>query len=239
MYLKSIGRTEGNRIIKENHYSHTVNTGTKHTLGVFTEEFGLCGVIQLGTGVNPSKTQNLVRGTEKGEFLEVNRMWLADILPHNSESKAISLMFKWLRDNQPNVKWLISFADGVMGKVGTIYQATNWIYTGYNKKGGLWITKDGERYHPVSLHLKFGDTKRSTLEHHLGTPLYRVVGGQFRYIYFLHKREKKNLLVPSLPYPKLDNIKDYLLIKKNNWMDEDLWDEFQSIPEPINTNKWF
>lgn len=240
MWIEPINRTIGNRIIKENHYSHTVNTGTKWTLGIFTENIGLCGVIQLGSGVNPSKTQKLVKSTEKGEFLEVNRMWLSDELPHNSESKAISLMFKWLKINQPQIKWLISFADGVMGKVGTIYQATNWIYTGYNKKGGLWITKDGERYHHTSLFQKYGSCERDVLESHLGTPLYRVVGGQFRYIYFLHKRERKNLIPKPLPYPKEKNMKEYLMIKKENWVIEDLWDEFQSLPQPtFNDNLFF
>lgn len=226
IYLNTIDRSVGSRIIKQNHYSKTVNFGTKYTLGIFSEQFGLCGVIQLGWGVNSSKTKNLVRDTKIKEYLELNRLWVSDILPKNSESKIISLMFKWIKENDKNIKWIISFADGVMGKVGTIYQATNFLYTGYNKKGGLWITKEGERYHSVTLSEKYGNVRRETLEKHLGKPLYRVVGGQFRYIYFLDKRYRKKLTVPTLPYPKKQNLKDYIMVKKDNYVIEDLWDEF-------------
>jgi len=234
IYLNPINRNVGSRIIKQNHYSKSVNTGTKYTLGIYSTQLGLCGVIQLGWGVNSSKTKNLVRDTEINEFIELNRLWVSDELPKNSESKIISLMFKWIKENDKNIKWVISFADGVMGKVGTIYQATNFVYTGYNKKGGLWITKNGERHHAVSLFKKYGDVNRATLEHHLGTPLYRVVGGQFRYIYFLDKRYKKKLTIPQLPYPKLENLKEYIMVKKENYVIEDLWDEFCELTE-LNT----
>jgi hypothetical protein len=229
IWLDKINRTIGNTIIKNNHYSGTVNAGTKYTLGVFHKDYGLCGVIQLGTGVNPSKTKDWVKGTNTNEFLELNRLWVGDELGKNSESHILSLMIKWVKKHNPKIQWLVSFADGAEGKVGTIYQASNWVYSGYNHRGGIWYDKDGNRYHGVKLHLLYGDTKRKTLEEHLGTPLYRVVGGQFRYFYFLNHKARKNYIGKTKPYPKHSELRKYLKIKKSNWETEDLWDEFNKL----------
>ena len=156
-------------------------------------------------------------------------MWMSDVAPRNSESEAIGQIFKWFKKNRPHIKWLISFADGANNKVGTIYQATNWTYTGYSVQGGVWVTKDGARHTQVSMMSKHNTTKRDVLEGIYGTPLYRVRGGQFRYIYFLDKKWKKRLTTPPLPYPKLTELKKYLIIKKENAKKEDLFDEYQSL----------
>ena len=226
--VREIHRHDADRIVVNNHYSGTKCFGTKVSLGIYYNGM-LCGVAQFGTGVNPKGTCKWVEGSTMEDYMEFNRMWLSDIAPRNSESQAIGKIFKWFKKNRPEIKWLISFADGVMGKVGTIYQATNWIYTGYNKAGGLWVTKDGVRMHHAGLALKHKDTKRDTLESIYGTPLYRAVGGQFRYIYFLDKRWKKRLTVEPKEYPKASNLRDYISIKKENWVIEDLWDEFQTV----------
>ena len=120
MIVQEIHRHLADKIIKENHYSHSVAFGTQVSLGVY-EDGELLGVLQLGKGVYPIKTILHVEGTQMHEYMELNRMWLDDKLPHNSESKAIGLMFKWMKKNRPEVKWLISFADGIEGNCGTIY----------------------------------------------------------------------------------------------------------------------
>jgi hypothetical protein len=228
IHIGKIGREVGDRIIRNNHYSKTTTPGTKWTLGVFDNGV-IKGVIQLGKGVQPKATMEFVEDTQMNQFLELNRLWLCDSLGKNSESKVLGLMFKWIKENDKDVKWLITFADGVMGKVGTIYQATNWIYTGYNKTGGLWITKDGVRLHNLHLYFKLENTKRETIEREYGTPLYRVIGGQFRYYYFLDKEWKSKLKREVLPYPKIDNIKDYIVVKKSNFTNENHWDEIQPL----------
>jgi len=228
MKVRSIGRTLANEIIKKNHYSGTVALGTKVSLGIYVDEI-LYGVMQLGKGVNPSGTAKSVEGSKNDQYLELNRLWISDELGYNSESKAIGLMFKWLKKNMPEIKWLISFADGIEGNAGTIYQATNWIYTGYNTTGGLWITKEGKKMHQLTASEGLPNAKRDTLESKWGTPLYRVAGGQFKYFYFLDKKWRKRLIHKSLPYPKADSMKDYLLIWKANWTHEDLYDELQEV----------
>jgi len=225
MELREIPRNIGNEYIKRYHYTHKVCTGTKWTLGVIING-EIKGIIQLGTGVQPKATEQWVKGTNKGEWVELNRNWLAEDLPHNSESKVMGLMFQWLRVNQPHIKWVVTFANGAAGHVGIQYQASNWIYTGYNKVGGFWVTKEGKMIHSLTLYSKgFKDVKRETLESIYGKPLYRVVGGQFRYFYFIHKGERKNLILNELPYPKQRDLKDYIEILDANWEGpKPLWD---------------
>ena len=226
--IDTISRDIANRIIKDNHYSKTICFAPSVNLGIFWNGM-LCGVAQFGSGINPKGSARWVDGSTHHQFLEFNRMWLSDIAPHNSESKAIGLIFKWFRKNRPDIKWLLSFADGASGKVGTIYQATNWIYTGYDRQGGVWVTSDGTRITQRSMIMKHKSTKRDHLESIYGTPLYRVRGGQFRYIYFLDKKWRKRLTVEPREYPKLDDLDKYLIIYKTHKVKENLYDELISL----------
>jgi hypothetical protein len=227
MELREIPLKIANELIVKNYWTHKISKPPKYSLGIYIDG-DIKGVIQLGWGVNPKETQKKVKGTKEGEWLELVKMWTANEVPPNTGSKAMGLMFQWIRDNQPHIKWLITFANGAAGHVGTQYQASNWIYTGYNKVGGMWVTKEGEMIHNLTLMYndKIPNTKRETLESIYGTPLYRVVGGQFRYFYFIHKGERKNLTLDELPYPKQRDIQNYIEILDRNWEGpKPLWDE--------------
>lgn len=201
-----------NSIIETNHYSGTSVKGVKYHIGVFLNN-ELMGVAQYGFGIMPKKTAQWVSGTTQEEFLELNRLWLDDKLGFNSESYVIAKSLKMVKKLNPKLKWVISFADGMMNKNGTIYQASNFVYTGFRKDGGVWYTKDGDRLHSVSLWHKHKTIERMVLEEIYGVPLYKVFGGQYRYFYFFNKNELKNLTVEILPYPKIENIKNDLIVK--------------------------
>jgi hypothetical protein len=226
--IKEIEPKLANKIICDNHYSGTVARGVKFHLGIFYENV-LSGVAQFGFGIMPQKTCQWVKNTKPNEYLELNRLWINDELGMNSESKAISLCLKYVKENKPELKWIISFADGMMGKVGTIYQATNFTYTGFRKDGGIWMTKEGQRIHSVSLWHKHGTINRGVLEGIYGKPLYKVFGGQHRYFHFYDKKLKKDLIVPILPYPKAVDIKNHLNIKVGYKDNGQNWDEFMSV----------
>ena len=228
IHVEEIHRPVADKIIRANHYSGTVCFATQVSLGIYLDEM-LVGIAQFGYGINPKGSCKWVEGSTAKDFLEFNRMWMADSAPKNSESEAIGRIFKWFKTNRPDIKWLMSFADGASGKVGTIYQASNWIYTGYSRHGGVWVTPEGTRMTQVSMINKHKTTKRDVLEDIYGTPLYRVRGGQFRYIYFLDKSWKKRLTVEAEAYPKLDTLKDHLIIFKKHLVKEDLFDEYMKI----------
>jgi len=226
--LREIEPKLANKIICDNHYSGTVAQGVQFNIGIFYESV-LYGVAQFGYGIRPKDTCKWVKDTLSNEYLELNRLWLSDKLGMNSESKTISMCLKYVKQRKPELKWIISFADGMMGKVGTIYQATNFIYTGFRKDGGIWMTRDGERLHSVSLWHKHGTISRGVLEGIYGTPLYKVFGGQHRYFWFYDKKYIKNLIVPILPYPKQTDLRNHLDIKVKYKDDGDNWDAFNEL----------
>jgi adenine modification enzyme len=225
IYIQQIQPKLANDLICKNHYSGTVAKGVVYHLGIFVEH-RLLGVAQFGYGIRPKDTCKWVNGTNSDEYLELNRLWISDELGMNAESKSISLCLKWVKKNNPKIKWIISFADGMMGKVGTIYQATNFIYTGFRKDGGMWLTKEGERLHSISIWHKHGTINRGILEGIYGKPLYKVFGGQHRYFYFYDRKQIRNLIVPHLPYPKASDLKEHLNIKLGYNDNEDNFDEF-------------
>jgi hypothetical protein len=63
------------------------------------------------------------------DVYELNRLWLDDKLPRNTESKFIGWCLREVKKILPNAI-IISHADGAQGHVGTVYKATNWVYTG-------------------------------------------------------------------------------------------------------------
>ena len=54
--------------------------------------------------MNPASCSSVVKNTEMDEYLELNRMWLDDIAPKNSESKAISYSIKYIKSKTPKDK---------------------------------------------------------------------------------------------------------------------------------------
>lgn len=75
---------------------------------------------------------------------------MADSEGKNSESQAISLGIKWIKQNMPEIRLLVSYAGRKEGNYGYIYQATNWLYLGYFISNGFWIM-DGREYHTANL----------------------------------------------------------------------------------------
>jgi hypothetical protein len=139
-------------------------------------------------------------------------------MPKNSESQMISQLIKWIKLNLPNIKILFTWADGMVGKPGYVYQASNFIYAGYS--GGEMYMKDGVKIHVrqmKSILVPEGQkderiTVRPTLEQMRQYNIQHYKGKQYRYLYFLcDKKEKKRLLDEclidlSLPNPKEDDL---------------------------------
>ncbi len=188
-----------NGFIRRNHYSGKVVPNSSLHLGVFLDG-NLHGVMQLGPSTNKKGTMKLVSGTDWNEFIELNRMAFDDILPRNSESRAISIAIKLIKKNAPHIKWIISFADGCQCGDGTIYRASGFVLTGIASNTTLRINpKDGCSMHSIQAH----HLKVPASEWNLWKPL---IGKQFRYIYFVHPKELTNLTVPIIPYSKIKEI---------------------------------
>ncbi|MFV0421392.1 hypothetical protein [Oleidesulfovibrio sp.] len=196
-YVAQLPSKDARSIITQFHYSHRVVNNSYLHLGVYLEG-ALEGVLQLGYALQPARAGAIVQGTVQGQYMELNRMWLSDHAPRNSESRALSYTIKYIRRACPSVAWIQSFADERCKGLGVVYQAANFLYCGCHTTD--FYELDGEFYHNMLVTRK--DVKRGL---HLQANLHRAAKHsyrQFRYIYFLKRDWMKRLNKTIQPYPK-------------------------------------
>jgi hypothetical protein len=140
--LRPISAQDANALVRRVHYSGKVVNNSQLHIGVFLAG-KLEGAMQFGPSLDKRKIQGLVTGTAWHEFLELNRMAFSEALPRNSESRALSVAMRLLRQHAPQVKWVISFADGTQCGDGTIYRAAGFVLTGIKQNDQIWQAPDG------------------------------------------------------------------------------------------------
>lgn len=204
-----IGIKEAKRFCVQWHYSNIFPPHCMLTL-CYRDSKGLAGVALWGWGVRPRHTiQKLFPSLTTADYWELNRLCLRDDCVRNSESEFLARCVDWIRENQPARKVLISWADGVRGKPGYIYQASNWLYGG-GIKTEIYLTATGEPVHPRLLISRYG-TRSASKTAELG--LQKIWGQQFIYLRFLcgHKARKKLLRESPTKwhqeYPKRQDLK--------------------------------
>jgi adenine modification enzyme len=197
-----IPRDAANDMVIANHYSGKVFPLSEEHHGVYI--FGeLSGVLQWGPGMNPASGGSVVKGTKSGEWLELNRMWLSDDAPRNSESKAVAYSVKLIRKRRPNVKWLQSFADERCGGLGVVYQACSFDYLGEHTS--IFWELDGEWFHNIAATVRGDELGKRKGAAYLQANIGRAEKHelrQFRYWRGLSKSAHKNLILKKQAYPK-------------------------------------
>ena len=153
--VKVIPSKIANPFIKKVHYSGKVVNNSSLHFGVFYMG-GLHGVMSFGSPTDKSKVIGLVvddngNPAPWNDMLELNRMAFDDILPKNSESRAISIAIKLIKKNAPHIKWILSFADGCQCGDGTIYRASGFELTQIKKNNSLFRLPSGEVKHILSI----------------------------------------------------------------------------------------
>lgn len=199
-FVQEIDRKIANKIIIQNHYSHKIYSATYIHLGVYMFK-ELVGILQFGYAMNPASQNSVVANTAIDEYLELNRMWIDDKAPRNSESKAISYAIKYIKKKfNGKIKWIQSFADERCGGYGIVYQACNFKYYGEHKSD-FWEL-DGVVYHN-SLMTRNPKLSKSakTLQDGKDKAIKSTLR-QFRYLYFIDKRKEKDCCLKELPYLK-------------------------------------
>ena len=231
--LRLLNKYEAAQFVSTRHYSAVMPRLTKYYFGYYIKD-KLVGVITFGWGTRPKPTiQKLFPSLDTKDYYEIGKMCLDDSLPKNSESQLLSKSIDWLKKNT-NIKYLFTWADGIVGKPGYVYQAANFLYGGFSITD-TYVSKSGEKIHPRTIQgqlpnkegLKYGNRPNPKQLKELG--LSRVKGKQFRYIYPMSKKYrkflKKSTVKWSTNYPKH---KDLILhIKKPGEKD---YKETKSIP---------
>ena len=186
------------RLLEREHYLHSLPGGTMLSFGVFAGT-RLMGALTFGAG--PSLVYRLVEGADPGDCVTLTRLWLSDELPGNSESRAIGIVLRSLR-RHTNLKFVVSYADPSQGHLGTIYQASGWLYTGLSEAMSLYDLGDGVARHSRSVGHVYGThSVRHFVKHGMAVKLVPQVA-KHRYIYFVDRAWRPRLKVLVLPYPK-------------------------------------
>ena len=226
LVVRPISSADANRIIKSLHYSGKVVQNSQLHLGVFLN--GRCGgAMSFGPSLDKRKIQGLVTGTLWNEFIELNRMAFADWLPRNGESRCIAYAMRWIKKTYPQIKWVISFADGTQCGDGTIYRASGFFLTGIKENNQIWQAPSGETFNDTSLRpgivgkqqqqrakqiisrtttTKGGhilETGASSMRQYVEAGWKPLPGFQFRYIYFIDRTSRDRLTVPILPFSEI------------------------------------
>ena len=229
--IKEISRYDSTELIQTYHYSKVMPRLTKHFLGCFLED-EMVGVLTLGWGTQPKATiAKLFDGLDTKDYYEIGKMCMKPEMPKNSESQMLSGVVNWMKEHCPEKKFLYTWADGIMGKPGYVYQAANFLYGGFIWTQ-IYISDKGEKIHPRSskrLCLENYDFKMERepdffegkkVDEKTGKPriywltqdfldykgVSKIFGKQFRYILPLDKKYRKLLKKSNvewnLKYPK-------------------------------------
>jgi hypothetical protein len=180
------------------HYSRAVpNVGLAYN--VFNNKNEWCGVICYGVGAtnNIASPYNL----KQGEVIELLRMALNG--KQESTTKAMAISLKLIKKNAPNVKLIVSYADSEQGHFGTIYQATNWYYTGFSTDTNLII--NGKREHRRTLGSRFGTCSSEKIKLMGYEVKVLKTKPKWKYIYPLQKSLIPMCKSMSKTYPKKES----------------------------------
>ena len=190
-------RTARSFLVSE-HYLHTLPAGTQLAFGVFLGS-SLAGALSLGVG--PKNGHALVQGAGQDDCLTLTRFFLDDRLPRNSASRVLGMVMHVLQ-RHTNLLFVLTYADPMHGHVGTIYQATNWLYTGRSEATPLYDLGNGIPRHSRSLGHAYG-TRSVAYLNAQGIDVRLVAQGRkHRYMHLLGRGVRERLTVPVLPYPK-------------------------------------
>ncbi len=206
--------------VKAHHYSGKVCQNSSLHFGAFLDG-RLHGVMQYGPSTDKRRLIGLVSGTGWNNFIELNRMAFDEILPRNSESYCIAASLRMIRKNAPQVKWVVSFADGCQCGDGTIYRASNFVLTGITENKTILQLPNGEKIHQLSItsqpNLPRPELGGRSISEICGgsasvarykelTGAVALTGFMLRYVYFLDPKWRKRLTVPEIPFSKIDEI---------------------------------
>lgn len=219
--VKEISANAALEMVIKYHYSNTLPRLNKHFVG-FYKGGRLVGVVTLGHGTRPRHTiQKLFPGLDTKDYYEIGRMCMTDEMQRNSESQMLSLLSRWIKKNEPQIKVLFTWADGMMGKPGYVYQACSFSYVGFIETD--MYVKDGVKIHPRKMKKLIAPndrriTVRPSLEEMRKYGIEHWRGRQFKYFKILAPRKEKKRLLKTLKEPLQEYPKKESLV----WRKQDL-----------------
>lgn len=130
-------------------------------------------------------------GVDQVEMCELSRLALRP--GHEAPvSTVLARALSLLKTANPGLRFVVSFADPADGHIGTIYKATNWLYTGESQSTTEW--KIGGRWHHTR-------GAWATVRGKTDSVPKRTMRGKHRYVYPLDRPMRRQLARYAQPYP--------------------------------------
>jgi hypothetical protein len=229
--VKPIEVEEARKMIVKNHYSHKwslcqvaygvyYKTGKDDAFFDAPEEKSI-GCVVYATPVGRSAATSISPLINTDEVFELVRLWIADGYGKNIESYCIAQTFKLLKRDHSNIKAIISYSDVEQSHSGTIYQSTNFIFTGLNSETNLMpnfsisLTNNPYKWmHSRTAFSTYGSHNVEHLKKRIGHTFWRKKeSGKYRYVYILSDKKTKKQIMKTFkmaikPYPKNCNYVD-------------------------------
>lgn len=169
------------------HYSKSLPASKRVCVGVW-EHDRFIGAIIFSRGAN-----NNLHKPYHLQMTEISELTRVALNNHQSPvSKIVSIAIRMLRQQSPNLRLLVSYADPAYGHVGSIYQAMGWVYAGTVEctpkylLNGRWV------------HARQANSVRGSvigLEH-------QEVPDKHKYLYPLDAAMREQITPLAKPYPK-------------------------------------
>lgn len=204
--VKPIGLPDAKRITVSMHYMKTWPQGASHAFGMFYK--GKCvGCMVLGvSATTEKKVKKYCEKIAKGKYIELQRTWISDTMGHNSESWMMARVMGRLKNAGC---WLVlTHSGGCKDDVGFIFQASGWLYFGFDPCSDFYETAAGE-FKNVGSAMRYGRVPNEIARQggqasgeHLYGPGRLVEARRHHYIYPIHRPLRRRLKKTALPYPK-------------------------------------
>lgn len=215
MVIKPINKFDAIEFVQQYHYSKVFPRITKYYLGFYNNST-LIGVLTLGWGTQPLQTIKKIfpnQNLSTSDYYEIGKMCLRPDFnkDKNTGSRLISILINWLKNNT-NISFLYTLADGIVGKVGYVYQSSNFLYGGHFWTD-VYMGSDGEKIHPRSakqllkenaIYLNKEKLYWLTSDFCKHKGIKRIRGKMFRYGFPLNKKFRRMMIDNqwNLNYPK-------------------------------------
>ena len=204
---------------KHFHYAKAVPVNTVG-YNVYNGADEWCGVILYGTGAN--RNLGTEYGLPQGGVLELVRVALNG--KQEQTSMAVAMSIKQLKKDVPHCRLVVSYADCDQQHLGTIYQATNWIYVGLRDKGDYSFIIKGKKTHRKTVHSHMvvidgikrhcPETIEAVRKFIDARATIAVTEGKRKYLMPLDKKMRKQIVPLAKPYPKNE---EWVKIDRNSF----------------------
>jgi hypothetical protein len=121
--VREISPRQAREVVEREHYLHRKPT-VSFAFGLFVAS-DLAGVCVFGTPASRHLQMGALP-SDPGRVTELNRLWVHDRMPRNTESWFVSRCLSRLPS-----RLVVSYADTSWGHSGTVYRALNFYYAGW------------------------------------------------------------------------------------------------------------